>query len=121
MPYVMLDEKAIEGSTYFPVLSFKDELGAAMTPNNDLVWSLYKESGRPTSLVVVNERYQVSHPPASTITLVLSGDDLMLVPYESKTRFILVECTYDSSLGDNLPYKGVVVFLIADLLGVPPP
>ena len=115
---ITLSEKAVEQSTFAIVVGFTDEEGAALTPNAGLTWSLYKKVGQPSVETVVNDRQNVAITSAAEMTIVLSGDDLALVANESKTRYLLVEGTYDSDLGTNLPIKEQVVFGIVNLVGV---
>ena len=63
---------AIEQSTYVITASFTDETGAAVVPNS-VTWTLVNGDGQ-----VVNSRSAVSVTPASSVTIVLSGDDLDL-------------------------------------------
>ena len=110
--FQVLDELAEERSTYPIVVSFFDEADQPMAPNV-LYWSLYK--GRDK---LVNNRYQVGITPASSVEIVLSGDDLALVRGETRQRTLLIEGTYDSDAGLGLPIRDAVRFTIKDLKGV---
>lgn len=106
---------AIERATYAIQVSFTDETGAAVVPNAGLTWTLLKSDGS-----IVNGRANVAVASASTITIVLHGDDLALTAGErSKSRTVLIQGTYNSTLGTNLEIKDTVKFPIVDLLGVP--
>lgn len=114
---ITLTTPAVEQSTYAIVASFTDDLGVAVAPNAGLTWSLYKKVAG--GMTVVNSRLNVAIASASTITIVLSGNDLALVAGESKTRFMLLQGTYNSSLGANLPLKEEITFPVINLNGVP--
>lgn len=97
---VRATDYAVEGSTFAVTVSFKDEEGNAVTPNA-ITWSLYNTAG-----VIVNSRQAVAVAVlSSTITIVLSGNDLALASeaVESETRRLIVSATYDSALGWSLP------------------
>lgn len=97
---VRATDYAVEGSTFAVTVSFKDEEGNAVTPNA-IAWSLYNTAG-----VIVNSRQAVAVAVlSSTITIVLSGNDLALASeaVESETRRLIVSATYDSALGWSLP------------------
>ena len=97
---VRATDYAVEGSTFAITVSFKDEEGNAVTPDA-ITWSLYNTAG-----AVVNSRQAVAVAVlSSTITIVLSGNDLALASesVESETRRLIVSATYDSALGWSLP------------------
>ena len=112
-----LTTPAIEESTFAIVASFTDDAGASVVPNSGLVWSLYKVVGGVET--VVNSRSTVAITAAASVTIVLSGSDLALAAGESATRYVVIEGTYNSSLGSNLPLKEQVRFSILRLVGVP--
>lgn len=112
-----LTVRAVEQSTFVVTAAFTDETGAAVVPNSGLTWSLYARVGSPPVDTVVNSRDQVAIASAASVDIVLSGDDLALVAGQSKTRYVLVEGTYSSTLG-TLPLKDEVSFEIDDLVGV---
>jgi hypothetical protein len=113
---IVLTTPAIEQSTYAIAASFTDDAGLTVAPNAGLTWSLYKKVGGVAT--VVNSRLNVAIASASTVTILLSGADLAIVPGESKTRFVIVQGTYNSTLGTNLPMKQQISFGIVDLVGV---
>ncbi len=101
--------EAKEKSTIAITASFKDEEGSAVTPKT-ATWTLTDDSG-----AVINSRKQVNIGSLSTsVTVVLSGDDLQILSGEASeknaTRRFLIEATYDSSLGNDLPLKNSCVF-----------
>lgn len=103
-------EEATFAVTFGP---FTDETGASVTPQS-ATWTLTDNAGN-----VVNSRSAVSITPASTIVVLLSGDDLaLLTTYSGQQRALLLEWVYDSSLGSDLPGKEVVYFTITPLAGV---
>lgn len=108
-----LETKAVEKGTYVISASFTDEDGAAVTPNVGLKWTL--TDGRGT---VINERQDVPLTPATSVDILLQGDDLTLAEGEGNERAVTIEGTYNSSLGSNLPLSDEVRFRIASLTHV---
>jgi hypothetical protein len=107
-----LAQKAAEEGTYAVTVSYFDEAGAAVTPNT-AAWTLTDTSG-----VVINERAdETIVTPATSNVIVLSGDDLIIGSHGVK-RHLLITGTYDSSLGDDLPFRAQVNFEIEDFSGV---
>lgn len=106
--------EAIEESTLVINCAFKDEDGNAEDVKT-LTWTLTDKDG-----TVINEREQVSVvTPSSTEDIVLSGDDLAILSGETAAnveRRFLVEATYDSDLGDDLPLKDSCKFYIRNLV-----
>lgn len=111
MPTTLTD-KPNERSTAVIQYAFTDETGAAFTPNaGTIFWSLTDSAG-----TVVNSRNQVAIASAATITIVLSGLDLAVGSgLLDVVRKLLIECEYNSSLGNNLPFKDEVTFEIYNL------
>ena len=113
MAVTKLTAVAGEESTYVIEVAFEDETGAAVIPNTSSIkWTLTDTYGN-----VINSRNQVAVASASTINIVLSGDDLS-IGTSGLTRVILIEATYNSSLGSNLPLREEVRFNIADYVKV---
>jgi len=108
-----LTNNATEESTYIVSVAFLDEDSVSVTPDSDPTWSLYDANGD-----VVNDRNGVTITAASTINIVLSGDDLALVDGDSVERKLLVEAVYTSSLGAGLPLKVQASFEVDDLVGI---
>lgn len=111
----VLTSLALEESTYVITASFTDEDDAAVVPNADTItWTLTDLDG-----TVINSRAAVAVTSASTITIVLSGDDLALqASDDSGVRKLLVEAEYNSSIGSNLPLNDEVQFTIDPLVAV---
>lgn len=108
-----LTSVAIEGSTFVVQVSFTNEDEDAVTPSA-ITWTLTDGSG-----AVVNSRSDVSVvTPASTINIVLSGDDLAVTGYTGQERILTVEATYTSALGSGLPLKAAARFIVEDLVAV---
>jgi hypothetical protein len=104
---------AIEEGTYVITARFTDENGAAEIPTA-ITWSLLDLDGN-----VINSRNKVViAAPATTVTVVLSGNDLSLTASDSRDRRFLVEATYTSTLGAGLPLKKEYNFSIDGLVGV---
>ena len=107
-----LRELAEEQSTYPVLVRCEDESGNPVVPN-EITWSLMKLDGE-----IVNERDGVALTPSFEMTIMLTGDDLAVEDGETRKRTILVEGTYDSNLGNDLPIRDSVRFRIKDLKGV---
>jgi hypothetical protein len=108
-----LTETATEGSTFAVQVAFTNEDGDAVTPSA-ITWTLTDLAG-----TVVNSRSDVSvGSPASTINIVLSGNDLLLTGYVGEVRVLTVEATYTSALGSGLPLKEAARFMIEPLVAV---
>ena len=91
-------DPAIERGSYVVAFSFTDEDGESVIPTA-IHWSLYNSKGQ-----VVNGRGSVPvEEPAASIEILLSGDDLD--PEDGYTRYLVVEATYNSDLGNNLPLR----------------
>jgi hypothetical protein len=99
-----------EGSIGFTV-SFTDENGDALVPDS-LTWTLTDERG-----AVMNSREDVSMSVDSSVTIVLSGDDLAIGDNGTR-RVLTLEYVYTSDLGASLPDKHEVAFTITDLIAV---
>ncbi|HEY4690298.1 MAG TPA: hypothetical protein VIK33_13365 [Anaerolineae bacterium] len=113
MPITITDT-ANEKSTFALELAITDENGDPLTPNT-LTWTLTDLAGN-----VINERAGIEiATPASTVTVVLSGDDLALPERAAPLRVVTLEGTYDSDLGNDLPLKEEVQFPIRNLVKVP--
>lgn len=110
----VLQKPAEEESTYGITLSFKDNNRSSVTPKT-LVWTLMTEDG-----TVINGRYRVSVGSLdSSVTIVLSGDDLQLVDKKNmfETRVVTIEATYDSvTYGDDLPFKKQFLFKVRNII-----
>lgn len=106
--------EAIEESTLIINAAFKDEDGNAEDVKT-LTWTLTDKDG-----TIINTREQIAVvTPSSTEDIVLSGDDLSIVAGETAAnveRRFLVEATYDSDLGDDLPLKDSCKFYIRNLV-----
>ena len=108
-----IETQAVEGSTYVITAAFTDEDGSPVTPNAGLVWRLTDEDG-----TVINSREDVALTPATSVTIVLHGNDLALTG-GTAWRIVTIEGTYDSSLGNNLELKDQVRFPLFNLPAVP--
>ena len=104
---------ASEEGTYIVEAAFTNSDGDAVTPET-VTWTLTDLEG-----TVINSREDESITPASTVSIVLSGDDLALDVGVSYWREVTVEATYNSAeYGNNLPLKGVARFEIENLSAV---
>lgn len=114
MARVILATEAVEQSTIVVQVTFRDESGAEVAPIA-AAWTLTNEYG-----VIVNSREDVAlNLPAATASVVLTGDDLaMLGEMDTGKRLLLVEATYNSSLGAGLHLREEIEFMIRPLVGV---
>ncbi len=116
MPH-KLTKHAQELSTYPVEVAFKDFNGSPITPNTGTIkWSLV-DTHRD---IVGNYKNQVHAQTASTIVIVLTGDHLQILDGDDvETRYLVVECTYDSIYGGVLKtgilWKDEVEFQIDNL------
>jgi hypothetical protein len=113
---VQLSVSVNESSTIVVTAAFRDEEGTAITPNS-ITYTLMDSGG-----TVVNEKEDEVVAPAESIDMVFYGDDLKLSDAgnlsSDPVRRVLVETTYDSTYGVDLPSKAECQFSIVDLLGV---
>lgn len=108
-----LADQPIEEATYAVTFSaFVDETGASVTPQS-AAWTLTDRAGN-----VINGRDAESITPGTSITVLLSGDDLSIAAGNDGRRALLLEWVYDSSLGNDLPGKDVLYFTVQALDGV---
>jgi hypothetical protein len=103
---------ANEESTYIINVAFEDEDDNAVTPDS-VTWTLTDGSGN-----VINNRLHVSETPATSIDIVLSGDDLA-IGTNGRSRTVTIEAVYDSAAGNDLPLNDEVTFNITDLTHIP--
>ncbi len=82
----------------------EDENGNPVTPLT-FRWTLSDDQGN-----VINGRQDVSASPASPVVVVLSGDDLGLLPFDDYVRVLNMFWTYDSTYGPNMSGAGVYLF-----------
>ena len=102
--------RAFDESTYVVNCSFKDEDAAPVIPNV-ITWTLTNDAG-----TVINGRTGVVIAvPAASVDILLSGDDLDYA--DGPARILVIDGTYDSPLGTDLPIRESVRFLIEDLVG----
>jgi len=100
-----------EQGTAKVTVTFTDETGASVSPSA-VTWTLTDRSGN-----VVNSRQDVSVTPGASVSFALSGNDLAITGNDAQ-RVLLIEATYNSSLGTGLPLKAQAFFTIAELVGV---
>lgn len=99
---------ADEEGTYVITGSYFDENGDAVTPSS-ASWSLTDLQG-----TVINSRSDVAIASlATTFTIVLSGNDLLISgSVRTEKRRVVIEYVYDSSLGSGLVGRGEAQFTI---------
>lgn len=108
---------AKEKSTFIVTVTFTDEDGAAVAPKT-LTWSLTDASNN-----IINSREDVAvSSPAASNKIVLSGDDLQIQSIEDSESYVrrrfVVEATYDSDAGNDLPVKDAASFVMENLFKV---
>jgi hypothetical protein len=105
--------KANEEGTCVIEFTFRDENDTLVVPVS-ATWSLVDTRGS-----IVNSRSAVSLSSlASGMSVVLSGNDLVVNTVHGKERIFILEYTYDSSNGTNLPNKEYCQFAIQDITGI---
>jgi hypothetical protein len=106
-------QHAHEKSTRIIVVAFTDEDDFAVIPD-DITWTLTNDQG-----TVINSHLDEIVVPASTINIVLTGDDLAILSSEDNgKRCLLIEAIYNSTYGSGLTLKDEVWFNIDNLLNV---
>lgn len=113
-----LSQKAVEGSTFTIVVEFNEKLpdgtSEPVVPNSGLTWSLSDKDGN-----IINEREDVSiDPPAQSVMITLSGNDLNTFAGKSTRRFVTIKGSYNGTAGNNLPLAEEASFQIDNLVGV---
>ena len=108
MAITTLTDEVPEGGTQILTCQFVDEDGNTVTPNT-VQTSLTDASG-----TVVNSRDAESQTPATTITVVYSGNDHDLTVNADPERIFLVSFEYDSSSGSDLPASAQRRYYIAN-------
>ena len=108
---IRLTEKVNEESTAILRVTFADSDGNAVIPQS-ATWTLSDRDNE-----VVNGKSDVTISPlASTVDILLKGDDLKLPFPRERVRRVLVKAIYDSSTyGDDLPFNEEFEFTITDL------
>lgn len=101
MTAAYIDVNVLAGGTVVLSASFEDEDGDSVVPNS-LKYSVLDESKE-----VVNSQQDISISPASSIEVVLSGDNL-----PAGKLYWVIDGEYDSSVGSNLPLRGYATFIV---------
>ncbi len=111
---VKLSIKATEESTYIVTAAFTDADDSAVTPTS-ITWTLMDVGAD-----VINERENVVITPASTVSIVLTGDDLGITEEGGEVkRIITVSAIYTSeTYGVGLSLKGSAIFTVKNLVAV---
>lgn len=110
-----LTDYAVEQSTFAVVAAFTDEDGDAVVPSA-ITWTLCDDSG-----VIINSRQDVAvGVPASSIAIVLSGDDLQVLDESNdfEIRYLEISAVYDSDIGSDLPLKDRAEFKVINLQSI---
>ena len=109
---ISLSLNAKEESTYIIVCAFFDENGAPVVPASNVEWTLIAGDGN----TVIGTG---SESAGAEVSVVLSGEQLAISRGAKESRFFLVETSYNSNLGANLPLKEEASFIIENLKGFP--
>lgn len=112
MPTKILDVVLNEKGTGVVVASFSDETGSTVVPSL-VTWSLTDSEGN-----IINDRKDVVVGISSSVTIVLYGDDLKVLPNDNYERKLTISAVYSSSLGDDLPLNDELTFYINDLVNI---
>ena len=105
-----LTTNAIDESTYKLEVTCTDSAGSTVVPGSG-TWTMTNEDGD-----VVNSREDVELSVATTMTIVLSGDDIAFA--DGRKRVITFSITYSSDEGSNLPLREEVWFEITNLVKI---
>ena len=111
---VSFDIRAVERSTYIVHCVFADEDGTPTLPATDVQWTLTDQGGS-----TVYGSGSITAAPEVDIVLT---DDVLRFPENSASaiRVLLVETTYDSTLGSGLALKDSAEFVLDNLVAVAP-
>ena len=108
-----LSIKADEESTYIVTAAFTDADGETVTPTT-VVWDLTDTKGN-----IINEREDVVVTPASSVNIVLTGDDLAIDEAgDEVSRIITVKAVYNSDYGTGLYLKKAAIFTLKNLVAI---
>ena len=112
----LIDDAFVEKSTGVITLNFKDEDGQPKDPET-AKWTLTDDLGN-----VINSRENVViASPTSEENIVLSGLDLALsdgFAGNAEWRVLLVQATYDSTFGSDLPLNDFVRFPVRNAVAI---
>lgn len=99
-----------ENGTIVLDVSFLDEDGIAVIPAT-IAWTLTDDVG-----TIINSRHAVSVAvPAAAIHIVITGDDAaILSDTDQGKRVVLLEWTYNSTLGAGLAATDEILFSVRD-------
>lgn len=113
MPTTITSE-IIEKSTVVFTAAFTDEDGDAVVPTA-ITWTLSDDTGN-----IINSREDVNvDTPASSIDIVVYGDDLAIIGDDDDgARRLTISATYTSDLQAGLPLKDSAKFTVTNLAAV---
>ena len=112
MPTTISDVEFEEGSTGKLTAIFTDEDGDQATPK-----TLYKTITDLTGNVIL-EREEITSGLASNMNILISGSDIP-VPIDGQGYIVLLlEGTYDSNLGNDLPLNDECRIPVNQLIGL---
>ena len=102
-----------EGSTAIFTCTFTDEDGDAITPASTVDWTVRTADGTQISTG--------SETAAATVYIVIKGSDLAAPAESGETQVLtlIIETTYNSSLGNGFPLVKIVKFKLDNEPGSP--
>ena len=111
--YTTLTCEPVEKGTMVITVAFKDETGAAVIPTA-LTKTLTDSAGR----VINSINGTVVAGLASTMTFVLTGDDLAVESDLYRTRHFTLRATYNSTNGIGLTLNVPIIFDVYNAIGI---
>ena len=105
-----------EGSSLPILITFADPDGAVIVPDT-IAWTLSDAYGN-----IINNREQVAIAPSASVKVVLNTSDTAAQTGETALklqRHFLVEYAYDSTYGNDLTGKGLLIFHIRNIPVLP--
>ena len=110
--YTKIDTQPAERGTVVITAVFKDENGNLATPK-----TLFKKLTDSSGNVMNGINTEIETALSSTITFVLTGDDLAINGTDI-TRHFLLTGTYDSSAGEDLYLQSELIFDLRNMVGL---
>jgi hypothetical protein len=110
-----LTSNAVEQSTFAISAAFTDDEGVAVIPTS-ITWTLCNDWGA----IIDSLENKAVETPASSITIILRGDNLKILDQENdfETRFLEISALYNSDLGDDLPLNDRAEFKVVNLRSI---
>lgn len=111
MDIATTSKKAAERSTYIITITFYDDRNVSVAPDT-AVWSLTDPEGN-----IINEREQIELTELdASVDIILQGADLAILGgHAQEKRHLVIEATYSSSAGIELPLNSQLTFYVVNL------